>query len=219
MTLPVHNLDQWKPKREPCCGWRLTCLRWFFSALRLVLRRHYCLAIRICDYLTIPKGEGASRILGHWACYKVSVVSVHCGSFQSSDCKLFIRECFFLRFPTHCQNVPEVFQNVFVFIKLEVWLKEIQMFLVIVNWVTRGFDISDIFYFCEPCWVAQGWKDFEKSPSFCLFITSWTNRKSLAWQLCDLKPCMQLASFVWQCYQCSSWGQLVASLEDEIQSL
>ena len=39
------------------------------------LRRHYCLGIRICYYLKIPKGEGASRILGHWACYKVSMIS------------------------------------------------------------------------------------------------------------------------------------------------
>ncbi|CAH3134229.1 unnamed protein product [Porites lobata] len=43
---------------------------------RLVLRRHYCLAIRICDYWKIPKGEGASRILGHWACYKVQQANV-----------------------------------------------------------------------------------------------------------------------------------------------
>lgn len=43
----------------------------FIDPSRLVLRRHYCLAIRICDYLKIPKAEGASRILGHWACYKV----------------------------------------------------------------------------------------------------------------------------------------------------
>ena len=60
-------------------------ISFFFSPLRLVLRRHYCLAIRICDYLKIPKGEGASRILGHWACYKVSMVSVHCESFHSSS--------------------------------------------------------------------------------------------------------------------------------------
>ena len=46
-----------------------------FCSCRLVLRRHYCLPITICDYLKIPKGEGASRILGHWVCYKVSVVS------------------------------------------------------------------------------------------------------------------------------------------------
>ncbi|XP_064643681.1 vacuolar protein sorting-associated protein 16 homolog [Lineus longissimus] len=38
---------------------------------RLVHRREYCLAIRICEYLKIPEAEGASRILAHWACYKV----------------------------------------------------------------------------------------------------------------------------------------------------
>ncbi|KAM7431222.1 Vacuolar protein sorting-associated protein 16 [Porites harrisoni] len=38
---------------------------------RLVLRRHYCLAIRICDYWKNPKEKGASRILGHLACYKL----------------------------------------------------------------------------------------------------------------------------------------------------
>ena len=50
-------------------------LPFIFCSCRLVLRRHYCLAIRICDYLKIPKGEGASRILGHWACYEVSMIS------------------------------------------------------------------------------------------------------------------------------------------------
>ena len=49
--------------------------RLFSAHVGLILRRHYCLAIRICDYWKIPKGEGASRILGHWACYKVSVTS------------------------------------------------------------------------------------------------------------------------------------------------
>ncbi|XP_035218067.1 vacuolar protein sorting-associated protein 16 homolog [Stegodyphus dumicola] len=38
---------------------------------RLVLRRHYAYAICICQYLKIPDTEGASRILDHWACYKV----------------------------------------------------------------------------------------------------------------------------------------------------
>lgn len=38
---------------------------------RLVLRRHYSFAILICQYLKIPDTEGASRILDHWACYKV----------------------------------------------------------------------------------------------------------------------------------------------------
>ncbi|KAL5009442.1 hypothetical protein ScPMuIL_011747 [Solemya velum] len=38
---------------------------------RLVLRKRFYLAIRICQYLKIPDAEGASRILAHWACYKV----------------------------------------------------------------------------------------------------------------------------------------------------
>ena len=50
-------------------------LPFIFCSCRLVLRRHYCLAIRICDYWKIPNGEGASRILRHLARYKVSVTS------------------------------------------------------------------------------------------------------------------------------------------------
>lgn len=38
---------------------------------RLVLRKFFSHAIRICNYLKIPDAEGASRILAHWACYKV----------------------------------------------------------------------------------------------------------------------------------------------------
>ncbi|KFO80912.1 Vacuolar protein sorting-associated protein 16, partial [Cuculus canorus] len=38
---------------------------------RLVLRRLYPLAIRICEYLRLSKIQGVSRILAHWACYKV----------------------------------------------------------------------------------------------------------------------------------------------------
>ena len=41
---------------------------------RLVLRRQYCLAIRISQYLKIPEAEGASRIVAHWACYKVCIL-------------------------------------------------------------------------------------------------------------------------------------------------
>ena len=41
---------------------------------RLVLRKYFYLAIRICQYLKLPESEGASRILAHWACYKVSLV-------------------------------------------------------------------------------------------------------------------------------------------------
>ncbi|NXR06481.1 VPS16 protein, partial [Semnornis frantzii] len=39
---------------------------------RLVLRRLYPLAIRICEYLRLSEIQGVSRILAHWACYKVS---------------------------------------------------------------------------------------------------------------------------------------------------
>ena len=39
---------------------------------RLVMRKHFYLAIRICQYLKITESEGASRILAHWACYKVN---------------------------------------------------------------------------------------------------------------------------------------------------
>ncbi|XP_052253971.1 vacuolar protein sorting-associated protein 16 homolog [Dreissena polymorpha] len=38
---------------------------------RLVNRKYFYLAIRICQYLKLPEAEGASRILAHWACYKV----------------------------------------------------------------------------------------------------------------------------------------------------
>uniref|UniRef100_A0A4W3IMZ5 Vacuolar protein sorting-associated protein 16 homolog n=1 Tax=Callorhinchus milii TaxID=7868 RepID=A0A4W3IMZ5_CALMI len=38
---------------------------------RLVLRRLYPLSIKICEYMKISEFKGASRILAHWACYKV----------------------------------------------------------------------------------------------------------------------------------------------------
>ncbi|XP_074104817.1 vacuolar protein sorting 16 isoform X2 [Cotesia typhae] len=38
---------------------------------RLVVRRHYYLAIQITRHLQIPEEDGESRILAHWACYKV----------------------------------------------------------------------------------------------------------------------------------------------------
>eukprot|EP00118_Oscarella_pearsei_P006071 m.27723 g.27723 ORF g.27723 m.27723 type:complete len:837 (+) comp30298_c0_seq2:46-2556(+) len=38
---------------------------------RLILRRHFLLAMRICEYLNIRDMDGASRVLAHWACYKV----------------------------------------------------------------------------------------------------------------------------------------------------
>ncbi|XP_043916624.1 vacuolar protein sorting-associated protein 16 homolog [Protopterus annectens] len=39
---------------------------------RLVLRKHYPLAIKICEYMKIPEISGTSRLLAHWACYKVT---------------------------------------------------------------------------------------------------------------------------------------------------
>ncbi|KAI1280493.1 Vacuolar protein sorting-associated protein 16 -like protein [Halotydeus destructor] len=38
---------------------------------RLILRRHYGSAIRICEYLNIPEEEGSLKILGNWASNKV----------------------------------------------------------------------------------------------------------------------------------------------------
>ncbi|XP_073414230.1 vacuolar protein sorting-associated protein 16 homolog [Dendrobates tinctorius] len=38
---------------------------------RLVLRRLYPLAVKISEHLKIPEFQGVSRILAHWACYKV----------------------------------------------------------------------------------------------------------------------------------------------------
>ncbi|OCT93499.1 vacuolar protein sorting-associated protein 16 homolog [Xenopus laevis] len=38
---------------------------------RLVLRRLYPLALKICEYLKFSDFQGVSRILAHWACYKV----------------------------------------------------------------------------------------------------------------------------------------------------
>ncbi|XP_032879449.1 vacuolar protein sorting-associated protein 16 homolog [Amblyraja radiata] len=38
---------------------------------RLILRKLYPLAIKICEYMKISEFQGASRILAHWACYKV----------------------------------------------------------------------------------------------------------------------------------------------------
>ncbi|XP_011305829.1 vacuolar protein sorting-associated protein 16 homolog [Fopius arisanus] len=38
---------------------------------RLVVRRHYYLSIQIAKHLQMPEVDGESRILAHWACYKV----------------------------------------------------------------------------------------------------------------------------------------------------
>jgi hypothetical protein len=38
---------------------------------RLLMRRKYWLAMEICKYLKIPDADGSSRVLAHWACYKI----------------------------------------------------------------------------------------------------------------------------------------------------
>ncbi|CAH3134219.1 unnamed protein product [Porites lobata] len=71
-----RNLRVLNAVRDYMVGIPFILLPFIFCSCRLVLRRHYCLAIRICDYWKIPKGEGASRILGHFACYKVQQANV-----------------------------------------------------------------------------------------------------------------------------------------------
>uniref|UniRef100_A0AAJ7WJY4 Vacuolar protein sorting-associated protein 16 homolog n=1 Tax=Petromyzon marinus TaxID=7757 RepID=A0AAJ7WJY4_PETMA len=38
---------------------------------RLVARRMFALAVKICELLRLPDPQGRSRVLAHWACYKV----------------------------------------------------------------------------------------------------------------------------------------------------
>lgn len=38
---------------------------------RLVHRRFFPLALQIASFLKIPETDGTSRILAHWACFKV----------------------------------------------------------------------------------------------------------------------------------------------------
>ncbi|XP_031845297.1 vacuolar protein sorting 16 [Nomia melanderi] len=62
--------------RHPAVGIPITYIQ--FTILtgqvvldRLVARRHYYLSIQIARHLQLPEVEGESRILAHWACYKV----------------------------------------------------------------------------------------------------------------------------------------------------
>lgn len=43
---------------------------------RLVLRRHFALAIEVCKYLSIPEVEGNTKILLYWALYKVKQIDI-----------------------------------------------------------------------------------------------------------------------------------------------
>ena len=54
-----------------CCDFRLENMTLRVLIDHLVARRHFCLAIRICDYMGVSDLKGGSRILAHWACYKV----------------------------------------------------------------------------------------------------------------------------------------------------
>lgn len=38
---------------------------------RLIFRKQFALAYEICRYLKVPENQGSSRVLAHWACYKV----------------------------------------------------------------------------------------------------------------------------------------------------
>ncbi|KAH6930577.1 hypothetical protein HPB50_014743 [Hyalomma asiaticum] len=55
---------------------QLQCLSIDVLLDRLVLRQHYYLALKIARYLRIPDLEGTSRILAHWACYKVAQLHI-----------------------------------------------------------------------------------------------------------------------------------------------
>nr|CAG4643732.1 EOG090X01BU [Lepidurus arcticus] len=59
---------------------------------RLVLRKHYSLAIHLCAHLKLPDREGASRILVHWAMSKVRDKHVEPGLSSSIFHKLEGRE-------------------------------------------------------------------------------------------------------------------------------
>jgi hypothetical protein len=50
---------------------RLNTLSYQVMLDRLVARRHYYLGIQISRHLQLSEIDGESRILAHWACYKV----------------------------------------------------------------------------------------------------------------------------------------------------
>ncbi|XP_078488533.1 vacuolar protein sorting-associated protein 16 homolog [Ciona intestinalis] len=51
---------------------------------RLILRRQFHLAFHVCQYLKIPEKQGSSRILSHWACYKVQQKDVDDGKIAAA---------------------------------------------------------------------------------------------------------------------------------------
>lgn len=62
--------------KEYLNGDRFTVLTSQVLLDRLVARRHYYLSIQIARHLQLPEIEGESRILAHWACYKVIFVAM-----------------------------------------------------------------------------------------------------------------------------------------------
>ena len=58
---------------------------------RLVHRRLFHLAFQICKYLKISQEKGASRILSHWACYKVSCSACEQQDRAFKSCKITLR--------------------------------------------------------------------------------------------------------------------------------
>lgn len=70
------NISKHKFRRRTCDHSSLTTHRLQNLSLRtlldrLVVRRQYKWAIEVAKYLRLPEEEGSSRILAHWACYKV----------------------------------------------------------------------------------------------------------------------------------------------------
>lgn len=63
-------------QKDPILKLRLTVLTNQVLLDRLVVRRHYYLSIQIARHLQLPEVDGESRILAHWACYKVKQVKL-----------------------------------------------------------------------------------------------------------------------------------------------
>ncbi|EEC14016.1 vacuolar protein-sorting protein, putative, partial [Ixodes scapularis] len=75
-TLRVLNAVREHTVGLPLTYVQLQCLTMEVLLDRLILRQHYYLALKIAKFLRIPDTEGTSRILAHWACYKVAQMHV-----------------------------------------------------------------------------------------------------------------------------------------------
>lgn len=70
-TLKLLNAARHYKIGMPLTGAQLNNLSRPVLIDRLIARRLFPLALEICNYLKLASGEGKSRVLGHWACYKV----------------------------------------------------------------------------------------------------------------------------------------------------